>query len=180
MATKKRSLQFGALPYRIDADGGVSIVLVTSRGTGRWIIPKGWPMRLKLPHEAAAREALEEAGVVGKAKRKAIGAYEYDKFADDGSFARLRVEVFPMVVERLADSWPEVGERQRRWFTQGEAADRVDEPDLAALLRGFRPRLPRSREKLVDGEERGLHGQDDDARNDGDRKNRTHKAHKGP
>lgn len=138
MPDKKRNLQYGALPYAIDEAGELQILLVTSRGTGRWIIPKGWPMRLLPPYKAAAREAFEEAGVIGKPKRKSIGAYEYDKFADDGSFIRCKVRVFPLAVQRLEDDWLEASQRRRRWFGQEEAAGLVEEPALKALLRGYR------------------------------------------
>jgi hypothetical protein len=69
---KKRSsrpIQYGALPYR-EIKSGVQILLVTSRNTRRWIIPKGWPQSGTPPHRAAAREAFEEAGVVGKSAKR--------------------------------------------------------------------------------------------------------------
>lgn len=54
--------QYGALCFRFGEDGAVEILLITSRDSGRWIIPKGWPMKKKEPHEAAAVEAWQEAG----------------------------------------------------------------------------------------------------------------------
>ncbi|HEX2018774.1 MAG TPA: NUDIX hydrolase, partial [Aurantimonas sp.] len=78
MTKIKRRKQFAALPFRTDADG-VEVLLVTSRDTGRWVIPKGWPMKNRRPHRAAAIEAFEEAGVVGKASKVPMGTYDYDK-----------------------------------------------------------------------------------------------------
>ena len=88
--------QFGALPYR--ANGEVEVLLVTTRETGRWVIPKGWPMVGKTPRAAAAREALEEAGVVGKAGRRRLGAYNYPKVLKSGATVVCRVTVFPLLV----------------------------------------------------------------------------------
>ena len=80
MASRKQELhQFGALPYYFDADGDPHVYLVTSRGSGRWIIPKGNPMRGLAPHQVAAREALEEAGLVGHIQRNCIGTFEFDR-----------------------------------------------------------------------------------------------------
>ena len=139
MAQKKGNVQYGALPYAFGPDGELRILLVTSRGTRRWIIPKGWPMRLRSPHKAAAQEAFEEAGVIGKSRKQPVGAYEYDKFADDGTSIRCTVTVFPLEVRSLDVAWPEASERARQWFGQEEAASVVDEPDLRVLLRDYRP-----------------------------------------
>lgn len=139
MAGKRGTVQYGALPYGVDDGGEVQIVLVTSRATRRWIIPKGWPMKLLAPHKAAAREAFEEAGVVGKPCKEAIGAYRYDKLTDEGLLLRCTVTVYPLRVQRLDEEWPEAHQRERRWFTQGEAARLVDEPELRVLLRDYRP-----------------------------------------
>src|SRR3569623_26252 len=70
--------QFAALPWRRMPDGSVKVLLITSRGSRRWVIPKGWPMPDRSPAQAAAQEAYEEAGVVGTPADKALGAYAYD------------------------------------------------------------------------------------------------------
>ena len=139
MTQKRGNVQYGALPYAIGDDGELRILLVTSRGTGRWIIPKGWPMKFRRPHKAAAQEAFEEAGVIGRPQKEPIGAYEYDKMTDEGASIRCTVTVFPLKVRHLNRSWPEARERERQWFTQREAAKAVDEPQLRALLRDYRP-----------------------------------------
>jgi hypothetical protein len=66
-------IQYAALPYRISSAFGTEVLLVTSRETKRWIIPKGWPKKRKDPWESGAREAAEEAGVIGKIGREPIG-----------------------------------------------------------------------------------------------------------
>ena len=130
--------QYAALPYRIAPDGRLEVLLATSRETKRWVIPKGWPMKGLKPHKAAAQEAFEETGAVGRPAKDAIGAYVYWKRLKD-TFVLCRVKVFPLRVERLEETWSEQDERERRWFPQGEAAARVEEPGLRALVAGFVP-----------------------------------------
>ena len=128
--------QVAALPARSDAYGAQQVLLLTSRETKRWVIPKGWPMRGRKPHEAAAREALEEAGVIGHVKKKPIGSYVYFK-RRAAHFDVCTVEVYLLRVERQLETWREKHQRQARWFTPDEAAELVQEPGLIALLRSF-------------------------------------------
>lgn len=128
--------QVAALPYR-RRNGSLRVLLVTSRETRRWVLPKGWPMRGRKPHQAAAREAWEEAGAVGQADKRPLGAYVYQKRLPGGACIPCAVTVFPLAVKRLAGRWPERDERERRWALPEEAAELVEEPDLAALLRAF-------------------------------------------
>jgi 8-oxo-dGTP pyrophosphatase MutT (NUDIX family) len=126
--------QVGALPIRRNSDGTYRVLLVTSRETRRWIIPKGWPLPQQEDHAAAAQEALEEAGVLGTAYAESLGSYVYQKRRRRGAMA-VRVTVYLLTVtEELAD-WPERQQRERAWFTPAEAADKVDEPELRDLLR---------------------------------------------
>ena len=113
------------------------VMLVTSRERGRWVLPKGWAKKRMTGAQLAALEAYEEAGLVGKVMRKAIGSYNYLKRMIDGSVIDCGVDVFPMRVAELLDDWPERTQRQRRWFTLTEAAEAVEEPDLAQLLRAL-------------------------------------------
>lgn len=108
--------------------------MITSRDTGRWIVPKGWTMKSVKPWAAAAIEALEEAGAKGHIAREACGTYGYDKRLDDGEAVPCRVKVYPMIVDKLKSRWKEGAQRTRRWFDAGEAAGLVDEPELASLL----------------------------------------------
>lgn len=140
LKSKKVRLQYAALPYRV-ADA-VEVLLVTSRDTQRWVLPKGWPMKHRAPAKAAAREALEEAGVVGTVEKAPIGAYVYDKRLAAGATVRCLVDVFPLRVTAERSKWREKGQRERRWFAVDEAAGLVDEPDLQVLLRGFAPPTP--------------------------------------
>ncbi|RVT83343.1 NUDIX hydrolase [Rhodobacteraceae bacterium CCMM004] len=126
--------QIAALPIRWDDKGKLRILMVTSRDTGRWVMPKGWTMSGKSPWRAAEIEALEEAGAVGYIAEDPLGDYRYDKVLDDGSIVPVRVRLYPMIVERLKKRWPERAERERRWFSPKGAARRVDEPDLARIL----------------------------------------------
>mgnify|MGYP002151616608 CR=1 FL=1 len=117
-----------------DATGNV--LLITSRGTGRWIVPKGWPMPGRTLAEAAMQEAWEEAGVKGRIVQAEIGRYHYDKEQERGFAVPIEVRVFPLYVDDLDDRFPERGERKRRWFPPHEAAQLVAElgPDGAAAL----------------------------------------------
>lgn len=132
-------MQVGAL-CRDRATGRV--LLITSRGTGRWIIPKGWPMSGRSMAEAALQEAWEEAGVRPQpdAPMLELGRYHYDKMQDSGFGIPVEVRVFLIRVAALADSFPEAGGRERRWVAPAEAATMVAEPELAALLRGVAAR----------------------------------------
>lgn len=136
----KRSVrtQFGALPYRL-RDGKVEILLITSRGTGRWIIPKGWPMDGETPAGAAATEAYEEAGVEGKLSHQVIGFYAYNKM-HDGEKLPCVVAIFPLKVKKILNTYPEKTQRRRKWFSQKKAAQMISEPELRPLIKGFDPK----------------------------------------
>ncbi len=129
------------MPYRSlgsASDARVDILLITSRETKRWVIPKGNPMSGLPPHAAAAIEAEEEAGIFGTISATSIGAYRYLKRLEDGTSLMLDVDVFPLAVAEELGSWKEQHERERRWFSPAEAAAAVDEEDLADLIRSFK------------------------------------------
>jgi 8-oxo-dGTP pyrophosphatase MutT (NUDIX family) len=136
MAKEKVSTQHAALPFVL-RDGELWVLLITSRDTGRWLIPKGWPEKGLAPHEVAAHEAFEEAGLVGKVGKSPVGSFEYMKRLDAKTARRCRVMVFPLEVEQELADWPEKHERSREWVLPAEAADRIGEPELASLIRGF-------------------------------------------
>ena len=125
--------QVAALPLREAKDGALEILLVTSRDTGRWIIPKGWPSKRLKDCKAAAREARQEAGVKGKIFRKAIGTYRYIKRELDND-ALIEVRVFLLKVSKHYKRWPEHRERRRAWFDIEDAASRVSDPELSSLI----------------------------------------------
>jgi len=131
--------QFAALPWRKTADGRVEVLLITSRETHRWVIPKGWPIKGKSSAKSAAQEAFEEAGVTGKIRKKPFGAYGYDKRLKNGRLQHVRVGVFALAVENEADAYLELGQREKLWLPPAEAARRVDEPELMVLLATFHP-----------------------------------------
>lgn len=130
--------QVGALPFRI-ADGAVEVLLITSRDTGRWVIPKGWGMKNKTEAQAAAIEAEEEAGMEGVIGKRPLGAYRYVKTLKTGDEALCQVTVYPLAVERQLKKWKERGQRTLRWFAPAEAAALVAEPELAELIAAFKP-----------------------------------------
>ncbi len=128
--------QVAALPFRVSEAGAVEILIVTSRDTGRFIIPKGWKKKGHKKPDAAAIEAYEEAGVTGKVQRKPLGSYRYWK-RGDGHFERLHVLVYPLEVTKQRGEWPEKGLRKMAWLSVEDAALLVDEQDLASLIRRF-------------------------------------------
>jgi 8-oxo-dGTP pyrophosphatase MutT (NUDIX family) len=127
-------LQVGALPYRRRQDGTLEVLLVTTRGTGRWMVPKGWPMPGKTHSEAAAQEAYEEAGVRGPAVPVELGRFRHEKTRFPAPSLDCIVAVFPMSVEQELTRWPERGQRTRRWFSIDDAARAVQSPDLAGII----------------------------------------------
>ncbi|MGB3316903.1 MAG: NUDIX hydrolase [Albidovulum sp.] len=131
--------QLAALCYRVTKKKGTEILLITSRDTGRWVIPKGWPMKGKSDADAAAIEAFEEAGAKGYLCPDCAGIFTYDKVMDDGSKQPVVVSVFPMEVDKLVSDFPEKGQRRRKWFAPQKAATRVDEPELRDILAAFDP-----------------------------------------
>lgn len=125
------------MPYRADTNAPVRILLVTSRESGRWVIPKGNPAAGMAAHSAAALEAEEEAGVTGLVCPAALGSYRYRKKRSNGASLMFDVDVFPLAVSTELSVWKEQSQRERRWFGLAEAADAVDEPDLRDLIRSF-------------------------------------------
>lgn len=128
------SMQVAALC--LDESTG-KVLLITSRGTGRWVIPKGWPMAGRTLARAAEQEAWEEAGVRGQINHAELGRYSYDKDQDSGFSVPVEVRVFGLSVSSLADTFPEDDQRDRQWFSPAEAAQRVREPGLKKILLGL-------------------------------------------
>ncbi len=133
--------QFAALCYRVTKTR-LEVLLVTSRRTGRWIIPKGWPEDGKTPTEAALQEAWEEAGVKGKVTGPALGLYTYQKGIGDDTDLPCVAMVYPVLVKSLADAYPEQGQRKRKWMRPKRAAELVDEPELKHILEVFYANRP--------------------------------------
>ena len=132
-----RARQFGALPWRIGNRGTREVMLLTSRETHRWVIPKGWPMKGRKPTKVASQEAYEEAGLIGHIMNKRpIGSFHYEKRLHHKAI-RCEVRVFLFRVERQLDDWPEKSARETRWFDAEEAAELVEEGGLAEIIKGF-------------------------------------------
>jgi 8-oxo-dGTP pyrophosphatase MutT (NUDIX family) len=134
-------IQYGALCWR-EAEAGLEILLITSRDTGRWIIPKGWPIPGLAPEAAAAQEAWEEAGVHGPVSPICLGRYGYQKCLTPEAQVPCAVAVYGLQVNEMAESFPEAGERQRQWFRPAMASTLVNEPDLGRLIGSFVPPRP--------------------------------------
>jgi 8-oxo-dGTP pyrophosphatase MutT (NUDIX family) len=133
-AYKGTGVQFAALPFRIEADS-LQVLVITSRETRRWVIPKGWPARGLRSRDVAAREAFEEAGLLGKiVGKRSVGFYHYTKRLADNQERLCRVKVFLLSVDRQLDDWPEKDQREYQWVTPQKAAQMVDEGGLAEVI----------------------------------------------
>jgi 8-oxo-dGTP pyrophosphatase MutT (NUDIX family) len=127
--------QAGVIAYRIE-DGSSEVLLITSRDTRRWIIPKGNIGRGKTARKAAELEAYEEAGVHGTIAGKIpLGFYTYFKRRDDDSTYPVSVEVYLLKVERQRKKWPEKGTRKLVWLPVAEAIRKIEEPGVVPLLK---------------------------------------------
>lgn len=136
----KRALrvQYGALPYRFNHDAALEILLVTTRRSRQWIIPKGWPIKGLRPPKSAAREAFEEAGVRGRVGVKSIGLFIYNKMLDgNGVSVSCEVRVFPLLVKRQSETRPEIEQRVVQWVAPERAVALIKEPELKALVAAF-------------------------------------------
>ena len=133
MSKRKPITQYAALPFALK-NGRPRVMLVTSRGKGRWIIPKGWPEKDLTPHACAAKEAYEEAGVVGRIGESPLGTYRYKKRLRSGALTTFEVEAYLLEVEHQLSDWPEKGQRVTRWMAPARAARLVGEDGLVQLL----------------------------------------------
>ena len=132
--------QYGAVCFRYVGSGdAIEILVITTRESRRWAIPKGWPMKKKKPYRAAAIEARQEAGVRGRTRKKPIGRYTYLKWLDDGDVAPCIVDLFQIEVKSISDDFKERGERVLAWVSPDEAARRVREIELKSILVEFKP-----------------------------------------
>jgi len=130
--------QYAALPWRSAEGGRIEVLLITSRETRRWVIPKGWPIKGMSSKMSAAREAYEEAGIEGQMGKK-LGLYHYQKRLRSGRIQPVRVAVYPMQVSAELEDWPEKGQREKHWLAADEASVLVEEPELQAIIAAFRP-----------------------------------------
>jgi 8-oxo-dGTP pyrophosphatase MutT (NUDIX family) len=132
--------QAAALPLRLSNAFKVEVLIVTSRDTGRWVPPKGWTNKRKSPWSSAKIEAWEEAGAIGAISKTPLGTYDYNKILNDGTAITCRVTLYPMIVQKLSKKWKEKHERTRCWFSPEQAARRVCEPELGAMISSIEAR----------------------------------------
>ncbi|WAJ27885.1 NUDIX hydrolase [Antarcticirhabdus aurantiaca] len=129
----RKGHQIAAVPLRLAENGAMQVLLVTSRETRRWILPKGWPMKGIKDYRAAKIEAHEEAGVRGRVLSQPVGTYSYWR-RTRCDFRLSEVRVYPLLVKRELKRWKEEGQRDRCWFSILDAADHVLEPELSTLI----------------------------------------------
>ena len=125
--------QIAALPYRRQKKR-LEILMITSRETKRWVIPKGWPMEGCTDYEAAKIEAFEEAGIDGRIDHMPLGFFDYQKRLKSGETKSIRVQVYGLHVTELKRNWPEQHQRKRKWFSPANAAQLVAEVQLKEII----------------------------------------------
>ena len=129
------------MPYRFTSMAALEILIVTTRQSRRWIVPKGWPIKRLTPSKSAAREAFEEAGVRGKIGARAIGVFRYKKTAgENGADPDYEVTIFPLLVRRQSATWPEYGQRVVQWVDPEKAMSLIRDPELRAIVEKFAKR----------------------------------------
>jgi 8-oxo-dGTP pyrophosphatase MutT (NUDIX family) len=132
---RPKRLQVAALCHRGEGDSK-EYLLITSRDTGRWIIPKGWPIRGLKSNETALREAWEEAGVRNStAANDPVGTFTYQKRQSSGWEIPVKTLVYSVAVEDLSEDFPEAHERSRKWVAADDAAEMVNEVELKSIFR---------------------------------------------
>ncbi|WP_342343865.1 NUDIX hydrolase [Chthonobacter albigriseus] len=131
--------QVAALPWR-RVERGIHVLLVTTRETGRWIVPRGWPIKGLSAAGAAETEAFEEAGVSGRIGKKPVGSYTYEKRFPKRT-AEVTVSVYPLEVTKERTDWPEKGQRETHWVSAQAAALAVSDQGLAEIIRAFAARF---------------------------------------
>ena len=131
-----RIIQYGAIAWRAGV-AGPEVLLITSRETQRWVVPRGNVIRGLEPHMSAAQEAYEEAGIRGRMGTEPLGVYRYEKRLRLGRVVPAEVHLYPLEVTEELEEWPERHQRQRRWFAPAAAAEAVDEPELKTLIRAM-------------------------------------------
>jgi 8-oxo-dGTP pyrophosphatase MutT (NUDIX family) len=143
-------VQYGALPYRFTPMAALEILVVTTRQSRHWIVPKGWPIKRLTPSKSAAREAFEEAGVRGKIGARAIGSFTYRKSTgqtdEDPNY---EVKIFPLLVRRQSATWPEYGQRVVQWVDPEKAISLIREPELKAIVATFAKHAAAAASKLI-------------------------------
>lgn len=120
--------QSGVVPYRM-RKGEIEVLLVTARGKRSWIIPKGVIEPDFSARNSAAKEALEEAGVIGAVGGKPLGVYQQKKWGKSCS-----IKVYPMLVTRTYKVWKE-DDRKRQWLPLKKALKLVDNGGLKRIMK---------------------------------------------
>lgn len=122
------------MPWRLASDGGLEFLLVTSRTSKHWLLPKGWPIPGKSGVESALQEAFEEAGIHAKGQDTPIGRYAFIKVLHDLTELPCTMAVYAVGNIREVDEWPEKGQRERMWFSQADAVAIAFDFNLSLFL----------------------------------------------
>ncbi len=123
--------QSGVVPYRVK-NGKMEVLLITTRRRQNWVIPKGSVINGMSPAASAAKEAWEEAGILGQVDSKELDTYKYRRKGKT-----YKVKMFLLPVETVLEDYPEVGQRKRQWVKLTQAVSRVKKNSIKRILKGF-------------------------------------------
>ncbi|WP_245411961.1 NUDIX hydrolase [Methylocella silvestris] len=141
------------LPYRFTQAGSLEVLLITTRRSKRWIVPKGDPIKGLNPARSAAREAFEEAGVRGSVADKPFGSFRFHKTLEGAPSLLCHVRIYPLLVKEQMRDWPEAQQRDLCWFEPAEAQKAVNDRGLQELIARFAEKIEakatRSRKSAV-------------------------------
>ncbi|AFY35322.1 NUDIX hydrolase [Calothrix sp. PCC 7507] len=123
--------QSGVIPYRIQ-NGRIEVLLITTRDRQRWVIPKGGISNGMSPHDSAAKEAWEEAGVMGQVNINELGIYKYRKRGNI-----YQVKMYLLAVVMVSEDYPEASQRQRQWLELSKAIAQIQTAALKHIFQSF-------------------------------------------
>jgi 8-oxo-dGTP pyrophosphatase MutT (NUDIX family) len=146
----RKARQVAALPWRLGAEGGLEFLLVTSRTSRHWLLPKGWPIPGKSGLESALQEAFEEAGIHARGPDTPLGRYAFIKVLHDLTELPCTMAVYGVGNIEEVEDWPEKGQRDRRWFTQADAVAIAFDFNLSLFLATVEYDRKRKRLRRID------------------------------
>ncbi|KAF8715435.1 hypothetical protein HU200_027084 [Digitaria exilis] len=116
----------GCVPYRVGAGGGQpELLMVSTPNRDDLVFPKGGWEDDEDVHEAACREALEEAGVKGTINRTALGMWVFrsksSPVSGDSPRGACKGYIFALEVTEELQQWPEQGTHGRQWVSPADA-----------------------------------------------------------
>ncbi len=136
---KKRLFQYqsGAAPYLVDEEGTLRVMLVTPGAGGCWILPKGHIAKGMGTPESAAKEAFEEAGVLGSCDSEILGISHFERPSGE----TVIVNIYPLKIRSILPEWEESAQRRRRLFRLDRAVALMPTEQAKEVLRTLQKKV---------------------------------------